>query len=157
MIIKIDKAGRTIVSNKPEFDENRVFTPAQMAQQEKFRNASVYAKDLELYIEKAKGSPQHPYNVAMADWLHPPEIKEINLAGWTGQAGQSIFIQAVDDVEVQRVSVVITDEDDAVLEQGLAVNEGSGWWKYQTTTTAAGNPKVLAASDCHLKSPLPAH
>ena len=35
-----------------------------------------------------------PSNIAMADWFHPPEIKEIDLSAWTGQAGQSIRIQA---------------------------------------------------------------
>jgi hypothetical protein len=91
MVIKIDKAGRTIVSNKPEFDENRVFTPAQQAQQERFREARAYAngaKDQEVYVKKAEGTPMHPSNVALADWFHAPEIKEIDLSEWTGLAGQ---------------------------------------------------------------------
>jgi len=70
MVIRIDKAGRTIVSNKPEFDENRVFTSDQQAQQEKFREAVAYAKDVkeeEVYLTKAEGTPMSPYNVAMAD------------------------------------------------------------------------------------------
>ena len=44
MVIKIDKAGRTIVSNKPEFDPNRQFTPQQLDHQEAFREAANYAK-----------------------------------------------------------------------------------------------------------------
>lgn len=150
MIIKIDKAGRTIVSNKPEFDEDRVFTPAQQAQQEKFREASVYAKDakdLEVYAEKAEGTPMHPYNVALADWLHAPEIKDINLSAWTGEVGQAIRIQAMDDVEVKQVSVVITDEEGAVLERGMATADNGDWWTYRTTATASGNPKVLVAAE----------
>jgi hypothetical protein len=151
MVIKIDKAGRTIVSNKPEFDENRVFTPAQQAQQERFREASVYAKDskdLEVYADKAAGTPKHPYNVALADWMHPPEIKEIDLSEWTGQVGQCIRIQAMDDVQVKQVSVVITDEQDALLEQGAAVKDSdSSWWTYQTQTVVTGNPKVLVAAE----------
>jgi len=149
MIIKIDKAGRTIISNKPEFNENRVFTPAQQAQQEKFREGVAYAKetkDLQAYVDKAKGTPMHPYNVALADWFHAPEIKEIDLSDWTGQADQYIRILAMDDVQVAQVSVVITDEQDAVLEQGSAVKDDvSPWWIYTTKTTTAGNPKVLVS------------
>jgi hypothetical protein len=111
MVIKIDKAGRTIISNKPEFDENRQFTPAQQAQHEKFREARVYAsetKDLDVYVAKAEGTPMSSSNIAMADWFHAPEIKEIDLSEWTGQIGQYIRILAMDDVQVAQVSVVIT-------------------------------------------------
>jgi len=65
LVIKIDKAGRTIVANKPEFDENRVFTPAQLEHQEAFREARAYAKDAkdqQVYVEKAAGTPMSPAN-----------------------------------------------------------------------------------------------
>jgi hypothetical protein len=149
MVLKIDKAGRTIVSNKPEFNENRVFTPAQQVQQERFREAAIYARDAreqEVYIQRAEGTPMTPANIAMADWFHAPEIKEINLSAWTGEIGQVIWIQALDDVEVQQVSVVIADENDVVLEQGLAGKEDGSWWTYKTTATASGNPKILVAA-----------
>ncbi|HLO30631.1 MAG TPA: hypothetical protein VK249_15915 [Anaerolineales bacterium] len=149
MVIRIDKAGRTIVVNKPEYDENRVFTPSQLAQQEKFREAVAYAKDAkteDIYVAKAEGTPLQPYNVALADWLHAPEIKEIDLAAWTGGIGQPIRIRAMDDVQVTQVTVVITDESDAVLEQGAAVAGDGSWWTYMTTTSiSATTPKVLVS------------
>ena len=40
LVFKQDKAGRTIVSVKPTFDENRTFSDAQQAQQEAFREAA---------------------------------------------------------------------------------------------------------------------
>jgi len=46
ILVRTDKAGRTIVSNKPEFNENRVFTEAQQNHQEAFREASAYARDV---------------------------------------------------------------------------------------------------------------
>ena len=55
MVITIDKAGRTIVSNKPEFDPNRIFTPEQITQQKTFREAAAYAKGQPEYIAKADG------------------------------------------------------------------------------------------------------
>ena len=90
LVIKIDKAGRTIVSKKPEFDENRVFTPAQLAHQEAFREARAYAQDAKaeaVYVAKAEGTPMSPANVALADWFHAPEVKEIDLSAWTGGSG----------------------------------------------------------------------
>jgi len=149
-VIRKDKAGRTIVSNKPEFDENRQFSEAQLAQQEAFREASAYAqtaKDQEVYVAKAEGTPLHPRNVAMADWLHEPQIKDIDLSGWSGLAGQVIRIQAVDDVQVRQVTVVITDEAGTVLEQGAAVKGDDLWWDYTTTQPASGNPKVIVSAE----------
>ncbi len=150
VVIKIDKAKRTIVGIKPVFPENREFSPAQLAHQENFREAALYAKDakqLEVYVKRAEGTPMHSYNIALADYLQPPEIKELDLSAWTGGIGDTIRIQAVDDVEVKLVNVAITDENDAVLEQGPAVKEEGGWWTYQTTITAGGNPKVMVTAE----------
>ncbi len=82
----------------------------------------------------------------MADFMHAPEIKDINLAAWNGQAGQVIRIQAVDDVKVDTVTVVITDNADVLIEQGAAVLAADGWWEYTTTQTASGNPKVVVSA-----------
>ncbi len=152
MVLKIDKAGRTIVSNMPTFDENRDFTPAQQAQHEKFREASAYAKDAKdqtVYVEKAEGTPMNPYNIAMADWFHEPEIKEIDLSAWTGQVGQPIRIRAMDDVQVKEVRVAITDEADVLLEQGAAVEGENSWWTYTTSATVGRslpNMKVVVSA-----------
>ncbi len=150
LVLKRDKAGRTILSNRPHFSENRVFTPAQRAQQERFRAARVYAreaKNLEVYQAKAAGTPQTPSNVAMTDWFHLPEIREVDLSNWTGQAGQLIRVRAVDDVQVRQVSVVILDESDAVLEQGPATAEDGDRWVYRTTVTASAPTKVVVKAE----------
>ena len=71
LIIKMDKAGRTIVGVKPAFDEDRVFSAAQQEQQQAFREATAYAKDQKdnaIYLAKADGTPLNAYNVAVADW-----------------------------------------------------------------------------------------
>ena len=149
-VIRKDKAGRTIISNIPTFDEKRQFSEAQLAQQEAFREASAYAqtaKDQEVYVAKADGTPMHPRNVAMADWLHEPQIKDIDLSGWNGQAGQIIRIEAVDDVQIKQVTVVITDETGTVLEQGAAVKTDDLWWTYTTTQAASGSPKVIVSAE----------
>ena len=149
LVIKVAKGGRTIVSVKPTFDENRVFSVAQQEQHQAFREAAAYAKDQkgnQIYIAKAEGTPMNAYNVAMADWFHAPEILEINLDGWSGEAGQVLRIRVQDDVQVQHVEVMIMDEADTLLEQGAAVDVGALWWEYTTTGTASGTPKVVVAA-----------
>lgn len=149
LVIKQDKAGRTIISASPTFNENRTFSEAQLERQEKFREAIAYAKDAkteEVYQDKAAGTPQSAYNVAMADWFHAPEIHEIDIENWHGQAGQVIRIRAMDDVKVTLVSVVITDENGTVVEQGLAQAAEGSWWTYTATAAAPENARIVVSA-----------
>ena len=146
IIIKKVRGGQTIISKKASFNGKREFTPAQLAQQQAFREATAYGKMMqgeEIYITKADGGAMSPYNIAVADWFNRPEILEIDLSAWSGEAGQVLRIRAQDDVQVKRVSVVIADETDNVLEQGQAVEVGALWWEYTTTATASGNARVI--------------
>ena len=149
LVIKQDKAGRTIVAVPPTIDPNRVYTADELVRQEKFRDAAVYAKGAKsqsAYVEKAAGTPLTPYNVAIADWFHAPEINEINIDAWNGGVGQVIRIQAVDDVKVAQVNVVIMDNTNAVLEQGAAVQAEGAWWDYITTATAEAGAKIAVTA-----------
>ena len=65
--------------------------------------------------------------------MHPPEILALDLSGYTGKAGQVIRIQARDDVKVERVSVAITDANQQMVEQGLAIADTAEvWWTFST-------------------------
>jgi hypothetical protein len=152
LVIRQDKAGRTIVSVSPKYPENRVFSNDQLQQQERFRNAVVYGRDRmgeTIYVDRAKGTPQTSMNVAMADFFHAPEIIGIDTSNWHGNPGDNIRVQAVDNVMVTQVTVIIMDENNAVIEQGLAAQEGnSSWWVYPTTVnTSAGTQIVALAQD----------
>jgi hypothetical protein len=100
------------------------------------REASAYAefnKENPIYIAKArgkKGKQRQPKNVAMADWLHPPQILEINLERWRGCPGDVIRVLAVDNVQVAGVRVEIMDEAGALLETGEATLAVSQRWEY---------------------------
>ncbi len=145
IVFRSGKAGRVIMSNMPRFSADRVFSPAQLEQQERFRRAAAYgkvAKALPVYVEKARGLLTSSYNVALADWFHAPEIEEVDLSAWTGEARQVIRVLALDDVEVVSVNVTIMDETDTVLEQGSATKDAMDWWTYSTSVPAPGNPKV---------------
>lgn len=149
LLIRQDKAGRTIIGAKPRFKANRVFSATQKEHQHAFREAVAYAqsaRDEAVYIHKAEGTPMNPYNVALADWFHAPEILEIDLGTWSGQPDQVIRIKALDDVLVTRVSVSIRDSDGAPLEQGAATQVDSLWWEYTTRAPGSGSLTVLVAA-----------
>ena len=150
LVFKRGKAGRTIVAYKPRFNENRVFTAPQLAQQLAFRQAAAYAHTAQvnpLYITKAKGTPHSAYNLAIADWFTPPDIMDLDLSGYTGQAGQVIRVKALDDVQVKSLSIVIADDAGSVIEQGPATTLDSLAWVYTTTAVAAGaHPRVQATA-----------
>jgi hypothetical protein len=138
LLIRRSRPGRTIVGNQAAFRADRAF-----------REAAAYAQSAQehpAYLQQTKILGICPYNLALADWFHMPEVLEIDLAAWDGQAGQPIRILAVDDVRVTRVSVVIVDESDVVIEHGEAARVDCLWWQYVTSAAAAGSPKVLVSA-----------
>src|SRR3972149_1767766 len=79
------------------------------------------------------------HNVAERAKMNKPQIPEIDVKGWNGQAGQPIRVKATDDVQVIRVSVVIGDGNGTVLEQGNASQDEGQWWTYVTTVQTNGS------------------
>ena len=147
LVLRRDKIGRTIVCAHPRFDPHHKFTDLQKAHHRAFREAARYAlsaKDEPAYVRKAAGTPSNPYNVAIADWFHPPHILEVDLDTWTGQPGQLIRVKAIDDVLIKQVTLLITDGAGMLLEQGHAVQVDPICWEYTTTLPAnAPHPSVL--------------
>lgn len=148
LVIKSGKGGQTVISTTPKFSGDRKFTDAQAAQQQKFGEAVAYARDTStkepVYEEKAAGTSKNAFNAATADFLHPPEILEIDLSGYTGKTGEVIRTRVQDDVKVNKVSIVISTDADQLIEQGAAAADTGLWWKYTTTANAPGsNVKVI--------------
>lgn len=144
--VRTNKNGRTIVSAKKDFENDRTYSPAQLAQQQAFREAVAYAKAMmgqEIYIIKANGGPRSPYNLAMADWFNRPQILEVDLSGWMGAAGELIRMRAQDDVLVAGVTVTISDGDGVVLESGQATEGGALWWEYAPSGDFTGQQVTL--------------
>jgi len=145
LVFRKGKGGKTLLTTRPVFSEDRSFSEAQMAQQEAFGQAIDYARGAKtqpIYIELAKGTPKTAYNIAVEDWFGQPEILQVKLNGWTGGIGQTIRVQAKDDVEVTHVRLSIGDGNGTVYEQGEAVpsETESGWWVYTTTTLVPMTP-----------------
>lgn len=148
LVFKQDQAGRTIVSIRPHYDEDREFTATQLAHQERFQEATAYAKDAiqteTVYAEEAEGTAKNAYNVAVADWFHPPEVDEIDLDGYTGDVGEVIRAKVNDDLQVEAVSVVITTDTDVLVEQGQMTHDQGLWYTYTTTADCPpGQARVI--------------
>jgi hypothetical protein len=129
-------------------------TAAQKAHQERFRRAALYAKGAQArpeYIAAAKKRGSTPFNVATGDFLHPPEIKRIQLAKYRGTAGDVIEVVALDDVLVTAVTVTLATGGGELIEQGPATRSGThqALWVYTATQDAPAGPvKVtVQASD----------
>jgi hypothetical protein len=148
LVFRIGKGGQTIISTKPKYPDNRQFSDAQQAHMQEFKEAVAYAKDAAknqpIYADKAEGTSLNAFNVATADFMHPPEIDDVDVSGYSGKVGETIRAQVVDDVKVDKVTVVIANEQNVLIEQGAAVADGGLWWKYVTTVNANGaNVKVV--------------
>jgi hypothetical protein len=119
--------GRTIVADVPDFS-NRVLSKDQKAHHSKFKEGAAYAKEAAktqpLYAQLAAGTMKTAYNVALADFFHPPVIHTVE------RKKSAIRIQASDDVKVTRVSVTIFDTNGRVLEKGEATQGKIDWWEY---------------------------
>lgn len=143
------KNSRTTVAVITDYENDREPSEAQLAQQQAFREAIAYAqaaKDEEAYHLKADGTDKSPFNLAVADWFHAPEVSSLNLSGWNGAAGGAIRVLARDDVKVKRVIVRFNDPDGELLEEGAASELGANWWSYTTKTPMGGPVSVTATA-----------
>jgi hypothetical protein len=150
-VVRKGKGGTTIISDVPDFDENREFNEKQLAHQQAFQEAIAYArsvKDEELYVAKAMDTTMSSFNAAVADWFKKPQVLEIDTKAWQGAAARPIRIRAKDDTKVVRVHLVISSPDGSLLEEGDAQPAEGLWWTYTANTTVAleSNPQVVATA-----------
>jgi len=132
--------GSTRISVKPD-SRRRKATQGQKDNRKRFKQASsmasAAAKDYPIYAELAKERPMiTAYNIALADFYHPPVIHCIE------RKEEVIRVQTSDDVLVADVRVKITDSGGKLLEEGVAIRVNTEWWEYATTTE--GTVEVIA-------------
>ncbi|MDR1981683.1 MAG: hypothetical protein LBQ39_08730 [Tannerellaceae bacterium] len=156
MLIFSQRYGKTIVSKVP--DRSKIIeSEKQRAQRDRFQEAIVYGKiavsDPELnaaYRAKA-GKGLTGYNVAIADMLHAPDIKSIDLSDYTGKAGDVIRVSVTDDFMVKDVKISIVNIDGTLVEEGSAVPDASGYlWTFKATQnndSLIGDKITVTASD----------
>jgi len=128
IVFRQRRDGSTIAATPPDFSQ-RVLSKDQKAHHSKFKEGAAYAKEAAktqpLYAQLAAGTSKTAYNVALADFFHPPVVHSVE------RNESAIRIQASDGVKVTKVSVTIFDQDGSVLEKGEANSStDSGWWEY---------------------------
>jgi hypothetical protein len=156
LLIFRQKDGKTIVAKIPK----KKVKPSkkQLAHQKRFQQATIYAQisatdevRAKLYAEAAKKrAGLTAYNIAVADYLNAPNIKNVDLSTYTGTIGDKIYIVATDDFAVKSVHVRISYTDDSLIEEGEAVNTATNLWTYTATTNnkeLTGNKIVVTAYD----------
>jgi hypothetical protein len=150
--------GRTIVSVKPDAD--RPLSQAEVAHRQDFAQAAAWAKaalqddELRPFYEalgKQRDIPApRPARrsrggraAAVSDFLKRPTLEALDLAEYTGQAGDPIYFMASDNAGLVDTMVEIGDGNGTVFESGAAVevDEGTCYWMYTAQSALpAGTP-----------------
>ena len=139
--------GKQIVANRPKPREEGGPSARQLEIQEKFANASAYAKQVisnpatkALYETGIGGTLYTAYMVAMSDYLNAPKVLDIDATGYKGVVGDEILIKATDDFKVTTVRVDLTNAAGALIESGSAVQDPiiRQLWHYVATVANQG-------------------
>ena len=155
-IVILQRGGKVILSQAPG-ERDVEPTAAQLAQQEKFQQAVIYGKTQIAdeaakaeYESKAEGL-KSAFNIAVADFLHAPDIDEIDFTGYQGAAGDVIRVRVTDDFKVLQVQVLVYNTDGTLVEQGTAVQQDNVIdWLFTATVandSTDGDRIVVRASD----------
>jgi hypothetical protein len=155
LLVFRQRDGQTVVSKIPTMSKKE--SAAQRAQRRRFQHAVLYSgaamSDPELseaYAAKA-GNGKTAHNIAVADFLHAPDIELIDISGYHGQPGDVIRLEVTDDFAVKEVKVVITNADGSIVEEGFAEAKATGYeWTYIATAvneSTVGDRIEVFASD----------
>jgi hypothetical protein len=147
--------GRTFFAKYPR--KSSVVTPAMKAARSRFQKAVNFAQTMLLdpairqdYARRAKEAKlRNAYSAAVKDFLKELKIAAVYTDGYQGKAGDPIFIGAVDDFKVQRLSVTLQRADGSVIESSDAVRVQGGWQynAMQANATRAGTKVIIQARD----------
>ena len=143
MVIRRLADGRMVICRKPDF-RHRKLSPAQELHHQKFREAAFYAREAAiaqpLYAQRAAAKMVTAYNLALADWFHPPVVQSIQFRD------DFIRICATDDFLVASVDVSIFDAQGSLVEQGPALQTGKQWWEYLPQKHPSPGFRIVAAA-----------
>jgi len=130
LVFRTLRDGRTIVCAKPDFSKRKLSWD-QKEHHKRFKEAAAYARSAArtqpIYAQLAAGTMKNAYNVALGDWFNPPVIHRVE------RQGETVRIQASDDVMVTSVQVMVLDEQGKVVEKGEAIKGKGDWWVYVPT------------------------
>jgi hypothetical protein len=118
-------------------------TAGQLAERNQFQEAHKYAKAMQHKPEvwakyEAEAALRHsnPVEIAIADFMKGPVIRDVHLNQYRGKPGDLIRILATDGFRVTGVQVAITTGAGEAVENGPAVYKpGTSEWLYKAHTT----------------------
>lgn len=132
--------GKTIISKIPRRKDNPVYSETQQIAKERFKEGVVYARGASLdpilsaFYKPFTKPGASVYNMALADFCKPPEIKSINTEHYQGNVGDYITIKAVDSFKIVAVKVAISKTCGTLIETGVAVQVPNSLnWIYTIT------------------------
>ena len=139
---------RYLIKRVPERPEAEA-TEAQKPVRQGLTAASLYWRWVKTqpelkaaYDQAAQVRKKRACDLAKADFLLPPTVKDIDLSAYRGQPADPIGIQAEDDFEVAGAWVRILELDGTVIEEGGAV-QTDGRWTYQGQTAVAAGKAIV--------------
>jgi hypothetical protein len=130
--------GKTFVSVAPKKPKRQ--SPVQKENRTKFKRATVYAKNMMKdpvkkaeYMEISKKLQlPNAYTAAITDYMRNPEIEELDLANYSGKAGEEIKVTvSKKDFDIQEVEVIVVDKNGEVIEEGKAKKTVGTEWIYK--------------------------
>lgn len=135
------RGDQTIIAKTPRIPTDRVMTAKQVVVQNKFYDATQYAKsvmlddDLKAMYKKKANVNQSAYNVAFKDYFVNPELRRVDDRAYEGEVGDVISFQVKDVFMLQSLNVEILDAQDAIIESGAAVlkDKSDSVWLYVAT------------------------
>ena len=156
MLVFRQRGGKTIVAATPR-KTDKAPSEAQEIRREKFRQAVAYAQSVlenpslkTLYAAKLH-THQSVYHAALSDYLHAPQILEINTQAYSGNKGDQVYINAIDEGRVTAVTVAFYRPDGSLAAEGAAApGEQETAWIYTARENVEGWEKlrlVVRATD----------
>lgn len=134
---------RTPVRTKPPRE-------GELGNRSRFRLAQIFAKAVltvpaqrARYEKAAEGLDASAYNMAVSDYYHLPEVRDIDISGYRGKAGELIRVQVEEGrIGAAEVRVAIASPAESILEEGAASVETDGvtWWYAAQRDLASGQP-----------------
>lgn len=143
--------GRVIVRRSPI--RKAPATSGELLNRSKFAASVAYLKGViltpglyEAYRRQARLKNKRPCDLAISDFHHPPEIRDIEMGAYKGRAGDPIKVEAVDDFHVEEVFVTLARLDREVIELGPAVPDDVHWVYRAQTNIALPQTVVVHAT-----------
>jgi hypothetical protein len=146
----------TVVSKAPDYSKIPR-SEAQKANSNRFKVATRYGRRVlndpmaYAFYDKRRRRNQTVWNVAISDYMKRPEIADIDVWNYKGQAGNAIRVKASDNYGIASVVVMIFNASGFEVESGMAVQmPGSEVWVYKTkeeNTEWKGGKVVVRVTD----------